>query len=96
MKKYKVEILDEVLNEIESIVDYIALDSVQNALAWYEKIKECIFSLDEFPERCPLADENPHFPFEVRCLLVDEYRVLYRIVDDRVQTLHVKHPRMNR
>ncbi len=96
VNKYKVEILDEALIEIESIVDYIALDSVENALSWYDNIKTQISSLNELPERCPIADESPHFSFELRYLLVNEYRVLYRINNDTVEVLHVKHPRMNR
>lgn len=96
MKKYKVEILDEALNEIEEIVDYIALDSTLNALNWYGNIKEKIYSLDLMPERCPIADENPAFSFEVHCLLVEGYRTLYRIKASKVEILHIKHPRMNR
>jgi toxin ParE1/3/4 len=91
--KYNVEILDEALDELEGIVDYIAVDSIVNALHWYEKVTTAIHTLDNMPKRCPLADENPAFPFEVRCLLVNNYRVLYRINGGVVEVLHVKHPR---
>ena len=91
--EYSVEILDDALDELEGIVDYIAVDSIVNALRWYEKITTAIQTLDNMPKRCPLADENPAFPFEVHCLLVDGYRVLYRINTDVVEVLHVKHPR---
>ncbi len=96
MKQYHVEILDEAINELEGFVDYIAEDSVINALNWYERVKKAIFTLDKMPERHSIADENPVFPFELRCLLVEDYRVLYRINGDTVEVLHVKHPRMNR
>ncbi|VAW67724.1 hypothetical protein MNBD_GAMMA09-3556 [hydrothermal vent metagenome] len=96
MKKYIVEILDNAIVEIENITDYIAEDSVTNALNWYEDITEKIRSLDSMPERCPIADENPYFDFEVHCLLVSDYRVLYRINGNKVEILHIKHPRMNR
>ena len=95
MVEYSVEILDEALDELEGIVDYIAVDSIVNALRWYEKVITAIHTLDNMPKRCPLADESPAFPFEVRCLLVDDYRVLYRINGDVVEVLHVKHPRKN-
>ena len=96
MKKYIVEISDIAANDIEEITDYIAEDSVQNALKWYEEVKEKIRSLDSMPERCPVADENPYFGFEVRCLLFNGYRILYRINGNKVEILHVKHPRKNR
>ncbi len=96
MKKYIVEILDNAIEEIENITDYIAEDSVTNALNWYENTTKKIRSLDSMPERCPIADENPYFDFEVHCLLVSDYRVLYRIKGDKVEILHIKHPRMNR
>ncbi len=96
MKEYSVKISDIALDEVEAIVDYIALDSVENALNWHAKVKEKILSLDSLPERCPVADENEFFKFEVRCLLIDEYRVLFRIEKQFVEVLHIKHPRMKR
>ena len=54
-------------------------------------------SLDEFPERCPLAPESPVFPFEVRQLLYGhpphEYRILFTIEAKTVYVLHVRHGR---
>jgi plasmid stabilization system protein ParE len=79
--------------EIDDYFLYIKEDSEQNAINWYFNLKDKIQSLDTMPERCPLADENPAFPFEVRCLLVNNYRVLYRINGGVVEVLHVKHPR---
>ncbi len=96
MKQYDVEILDDAINELEGFVDYIAEDFVMNALNWYERVKKAIFTLNKMPERHPIADENPAFSFEARCLLVENYRILYRIMGDTVEVLHVKHPRMNR
>jgi len=48
------------------------------------------------PERCPVADESPYFDFDVYCLLAGDYRILYRINGNKVEVLHIKHPRMNR
>lgn len=96
MRKYIVEILDNAIEEIENITDYIAEDSVTNALNWYENTTDKIRSLDSMPERCPIADESPYFDFKVHCLLVNDYRVLYRINGNKVEILHIKHPRMNR
>jgi plasmid stabilization system protein ParE len=96
MKKYSVALSDSAIFEIEAITDYIALDSIPNAINWHDNIKDKIRSLDSMPERCPIADESPSFSFDLHCLLVDGYRVLYRINGATVQVLHVKHPNMNR
>ncbi|MBL1275747.1 MAG: hypothetical protein COB30_006645 [Ectothiorhodospiraceae bacterium] len=67
MKKYIVEILGNAVEKIENITDYITEDSITNALNWYEDTTKKIRSLDSMPERCPSADENPYFDFEVPC-----------------------------
>lgn len=96
MKVYTVEILDNAMDEIQSIVDYIAEDSVTNALNWYSALTQKVRSLESMPERCPIANESTYFKFKVYCLLIGGYRVLYRINGDKVEVLHIKHPRMNR
>jgi len=53
MKRYKIETLASANDEIENIIDYIALDSIVNTLNWYDNIKEKIRSLETMPERCP-------------------------------------------
>ena len=42
------------------------------------------------PERCPKATESQYFDFEVRHLLSGNYRVLFRVIDDRVLILDFK------
>ena len=90
MKKYSVEIPDSVIDEIEEYVYFIAQDSVGNALNWYEKVKVEILKLDSLPERCAIAEENQYFDFEVRQLVIDRYRVLFRIKGNSVQILHFR------
>ena len=97
MPAYKVIITESAEREIDSYFDYIALDSVQNAVTWHANIYEKIATLSDFALRCPIATENPFFDFEIRCFVIGEYRTLYRIIeDDVVEVQHVKHPRMNR
>jgi len=49
MQTFKVNIPQEVLDEIEYYVDVIAQDSVQNALKWYFNIKQEIQTLTQQP-----------------------------------------------
>jgi hypothetical protein len=65
-------------------------------MAWHSNIYDKIETLSKMATRCPIADESEFFAFDVYCLLVVDYRVLYRISDDVVEVLHIKHPRMNR
>jgi toxin ParE1/3/4 len=64
-------------------------------LRWFRGMKAAIDSLEELPERCPLAPENATFPFEVRHLLYGHkphvYRVLFTIRKNQVVILHVRH-----
>lgn len=76
--------------------DFIALDSIPNAIAWHSNIYDKIETLSKMAARYPITDESEFFEFDVHCLLIVDYRVLYRISDDVVEVLHVKHPRMNR
>ncbi len=96
MQKYKIIVTETAEYEIDSCLDFIAEDSVQNAINWYNHLYEKIQTLDSIPERCPIADENPYFEFEIHCLLVKGYRILYRIDMNTIVVIHVKSPNMNR
>lgn len=96
MQIFKVNVPPEVLSEIEHYVDAIAQDSVQSAVEWYLDIKQAIETLDQFPARCPYADENIFHDYEIRNLIFGNYRILFRIEEEIVQILHVKHGKMKR
>ena len=96
MKTFEINIPPNVENEIESYVDHIAKDSIKEALKWYEKLKDKIYSLDQNPMRCPYADENEFHDYEIKHLIFGNYRILFRIENTTVQILHIKHGRMNR
>lgn len=96
MSNFKVNLPESVIDEIEHYFVYIAQDSIQNALNWYQDIEEKIYTLDEFPSRCPVAYEDRFHDFEVRNLIFGEYRIIFRIQDKTVQVLHVKHGRLKR
>ncbi len=96
MQIFKIDVPQEVLDEIEYYVDVIAQDSVQSAVKWYIDIKQRIETLDQSPARCPYADENIFHDYEIRNLIFGDYRILFRIEDKTVQILHVKHGKMRR
>ncbi|NEO36616.1 MAG: type II toxin-antitoxin system RelE/ParE family toxin [Moorea sp. SIOASIH] len=91
MKQYRIDIAPEAGQEIEDIYLYIAEDSPDNAARWYFVIHDKIQTLKDSPARCPLAFESSFYDYEIRNLIVGNYRVLFRIDGQIVQILHVKH-----
>lgn len=86
MKRYKVEITKEALQDMEDIYDYIAIEllSPENAMGQYNRIANEILKLDAFPERFRIMDSEPEKKMKLRRMLVDNYSVFYTIHDDRV------------
>lgn len=92
MQKYNVSILPSAQDEIEAAIDFIAQNaSVATALLWRNLVLERARTLTEFPQRYPIAEEGAFFEEEIRVLIVGSYRLLYRIVGNEVQALHVRH-----
>ena len=91
MPLYKVRVPPSVITELEDHFDYIAKDSITNAVRWYRNIQEKILSLQENPRRCPIAIESRYRSYEIRHLIVRPYRVLFHIRGDTVEALHVRH-----
>ena len=66
-------------------------------LEWFDALLDAIESLAEFPERCAFAPD-PGFRLRgIRQLLYGEghniYRILYRVKDESVPILTVRHAR---
>lgn len=77
--------------EAEEAYRWIAQYSPEKAMLWYFDLQEAIESLSNFPARCPLAPENHTFKREIRHLIFGRYRILFRIEDETVYILHVRH-----
>jgi plasmid stabilization system protein ParE len=94
--RYKINIAPEAAKEIEDIYLYIADDSPNNAAKWYFAIHDKIHALKDFPDSCPIAYEDRFYDFQIRNLIFGNYRVIYRIQEDIIQILHVKHTAQQR
>lgn len=79
MKKYKVNITEEALSDMERIYEYIACELLapENAVGQYNRIAEAILTLDCFPERFALFDIEPEHSWGMRRMVVDNYLVCY-------------------
>ena len=64
---------------------------------WFDGLTDVIESLADFPERCAFAPEPGLRQKGVRQLLYGEgrsiYRILYRVKDESVQILTIRHAR---
>ena len=89
--KYKVILQAEAASQAEAAYRWIAKDAPENAARWYNRLLDKIYSLEDFPTRCPLAPENDAFDVEVRQLLFGNYRILFTIDGRAVRILHVRH-----
>jgi toxin ParE1/3/4 len=76
-------------DDLESAADYIARDSIAYAAAFVQEIKDAAASLTEFADRGQVV---PEFSDEtLRELLVEPYRLVYRITPERVSVLAIVH-----
>lgn len=80
--------------DLTAIRDFIASDSPANAAAFVERLIEAIERLDVLPDRGRRVPEAPELS-DVRELLVDSYRVIYRRRGERVEIVMIIHGRRN-
>ena len=64
---------------------------------WLKGLEAAIDSLRDMPQRCPLLRSDRRISFEVRQLFYGRkphvYRILFRIIDDTVYILRIRHGR---
>ena len=92
---YRVIIEAPAQADMEETYRWIAQESLERAVRWYNGLVDAITSLATLPERCPFAPENAFFSEEIRQLLYGKrggvYRILFTVVHDTVHVLHVRH-----
>jgi toxin ParE1/3/4 len=76
--------------DLDAIIDYIAADSVENALSVLDRIEESARSLELTPERGRIVPElRAADVYQYRELIERPWRILYRIDTARVLVLAV-------
>ena len=78
-------------NDLDAAVAYVAEDSISSALQVLDRILAAAASLDSFAERGRAVPEWGSS--SVRELLVDPFRVLYLVEEQRVVVLGILHQR---
>lgn len=64
---------------------------VYQAEKWHADLVHTLRMLEQFPERHPIAPENIHTTLPIRHVLHPPFRILFRIVENRVEILHIRH-----
>lgn len=95
MTRFKVIVLPSAERDIGEAYAWIADDDAGAATRWNNRLLEVIFSLDTFPQRCPLAPESEFLNREIREIFHGrrqyKYRILFTITENAVHVLHVRH-----
>ncbi len=95
-RKYEVVWAEIAENDLVKIIEYIAEDSPSIALKILRKIKKQVEALAVFPERCRVVPElNDHGINIYREMVVEPWRILYRVSDAKVFVLSVVDSRRN-
>lgn len=77
--------------DIRSIEEYIAQESVQNARLVVERLLRAMDRLATMPRVGKRAEESHELGFEVRQVVSDSYRILYMVRGREVHILTVRH-----
>ncbi len=99
MTRYDVAIARRALAEIEITMAFLAKSSTATSDRWYSRLRSAIESLQEHPERCPLAPEAEWYEGELRELVIGNkrqvHRILFEVRDQTVHILRIRHASQN-
>ena len=86
MKRYKVQITNRALSDMEEIYNYIAdqLQAPETAMEQYNRIADAIETLEVFPERIKLMETEEGRVLELRQMPVDNFFVFFHVREERV------------
>lgn len=87
---FSVEVTDSALIAISAQANYLAIDCLapENARRWLQQVWDAIKSLEQFPRRAVVAEENAFVDYEVRQLPVGSHLLLFTI-DDETQVIQI-------
>lgn len=77
---YRVDISLSALADAEAAYFWVKERAPHRAGDWYEGLLETIFSLETFPERCPIAPESEGVGKDIRQLFYGKRAGMYRIL----------------
>ena len=92
--KYRVQLQRLAKQDLWAVYRRAAARAPATALRWLDRFERTLQTLDERPDRCPLASESAKVPVEVRVLLFGRqpnvFRVLFTLDGDAVRVLRIR------
>ncbi len=98
---YAVELTLRAARDLDHLYDQINAAESVAAARWYNGLERAVFSLENFPRRCPVAPESTKLRRSLRHLLYGKkphlYRVIFEIDQGRrvVRVLTIRHGAMD-
>ena len=89
MKRLPVHIVPIVWDEIARQVRYIALDSIDNALAWEDRVTATLRGLEDFHGHAVDQDASEQLGYTVRKLVFERTYLIHYRVDERAEQIRV-------
>ncbi len=83
------------LNELNTAIEYISKDSVQNGEKVKNKILDRINFIADHPESFPLDKFKVNNDNSFRAFELQRYRVSYRIFGNEIQIVGLRHTKRN-
>lgn len=92
---YQVRITARALADANEVLARIGRIAPQAAARWHAALLDKVQTLEDHPERCPLAVEAEKLGIELRELLFGKrrgvYRILFTVDGDTVLVHHIRH-----
>jgi addiction module RelE/StbE family toxin len=91
MVKYSLRIYPKAKKDLEDIFSYISTEllNYKAALDLIKKFEEALNNICYFPELCPLIDNEFVKDNTIRRLVVNNYNVFYRFINNEIQVVRV-------
>lgn len=94
---YEVVLADTAKVDVRHLYDWVTERAPGSGPEWFEELIDRLYSLERFPNRCPLAREAKGIRRSIRCLSFGKprnvYRILFEVEQPRktVWILHIRH-----
>ena len=93
---YRVEITKSADAQLDALSAWVIARAPHHGAAWFNGLEQSILSLEDHPERCPIAAESFDPVHPIRVLLHGRRQEVYRVffvVDEGAQIVRVIHIR---
>jgi len=95
-KKYNIKWAAPAREDINEIIDYISQTNINYAIKILDKIEDNVKQLDMLPERYRIVPELERYGyFLYREMIVDYWRIIYKIENDFVYIMLIVDSRRN-